>query len=137
MILICEDPDMICGDPDMVCREGEEENIIDAKKYCSIQYNYIIQLVLYLAKVVPAPPPPPRVDKCVLLAQWIKWLTRDRCNPKVPSSIPAGGKDFPWARKFNHIALCLGGHIKVRVPGATIARKNTCVIITPQYYALK
>ena len=36
---------------------------------------------------------------------------------------------------LNHIALCLGGHIKVRVPGATIARKNTCVIITPQYYA--
>ena len=31
----------------------------------------------------------------VLLAQWITWLTRDRCNPKVPSSIPAGGKDFP------------------------------------------
>ena len=77
------------------------------------------------------------VDKCVLLAQWITWLTRDRCNPKVPSSIPAGGKVFPWARKFNHIALCLGGHIKVRVPGATIARKNTCVIITPQYYAPK
>ena len=74
---------------------------------------------------------------CVLLAQWITWLTRDRCNPKVPSSIPAGGKDFPWARKFNHIALCLGGHIKVRVPGATIARKNTCVIITLQYYAPK
>ena len=74
---------------------------------------------------------------CVLLAQWITWLTRDHCNPKVPSSIPAGDKDFPWARKFNHIALCLGGHIKVRVPGATIARKNTCVIITPQYYALK
>ena len=35
------------------------------------------------------------VDKCVLLAQWITWLTRDRCNPKVPGSIPAGGKDFP------------------------------------------
>ena len=31
---------------------------------------------------------------CVLLAQWLTWLTRDRCNPKVPSSIPAGGKDF-------------------------------------------
>ena len=54
--------------------------------------------------------------KCVLLAQWLTWLTRDHC-------------------KFNHIALCLGGHIKVRVPGATIARKNTCVIITTQYYA--
>ena len=27
----------------------------------------------------------------------------------------------------------LGGHIKVRVPGATIARKNICVMITPQY----
>ena len=39
---------------------------------------------------------------------------RCKCNPKVSSSIPAGGKDFPWARKFNHIALCLGGHIKVR-----------------------
>ena len=49
-------------------------------------------------------------------------------NVQVPSSIPAGGKDFPSARKFNYIALCLGGHIKVRVPGATIARKNTCVI---------
>ena len=61
MILICEDPDMIWGDPNMVCREGEEENIIDAKKYYTIQYRYyyIIQLVLYLAKVVPAPPPPP------------------------------------------------------------------------------
>ena len=35
------------------------------------------------------------VLRCVLLAQWITWLTRDRCNPKVPSSIPAGGKDFP------------------------------------------
>ena len=57
MILTCEDPDMIWGDPDMVCREGEEENIIDAKKYYTIQYYYIIQLVLYLAKVVPAPPP--------------------------------------------------------------------------------
>ena len=56
MILTCEDPDMIWGDPDMVCREGEEENIIDAKKYYTIQYYYIIQLVLYLAKVVPAPP---------------------------------------------------------------------------------
>ena len=33
--------------------------------------------------------------QCVLLAQWITWLTRDRCNPKFPSSIPAGGKDFP------------------------------------------
>ena len=72
-----------------------------------------------------------------MLAQWITWLTRDRCNPKVPSSIPAGSKDFPWARKFNHIALCLGGHIKVRVPGATVARKSTCVMITPQYYAPK
>ena len=30
----------------------------------------------------------------VLLAQWITWLTRDRCNPKVLSSIPAGGKYF-------------------------------------------
>ena len=39
---------------------------------------------------------------------------------------------------FSHFLLvCLGGHIKVRVPGATIARKNTCVIITPQYYAPK
>ena len=47
------------------------------------------------------------------------------CNPKVLSSNPTGGKDIPWARKFNHIALCLGGHIKVRVLGATIARKNT------------
>ena len=35
------------------------------------------------------------VEECVLLAQWITWLTRDRCNPKVPNSIPAGGKDFP------------------------------------------
>ena len=34
-------------------------------------------------------------ELCVLLAQWITWLTRDCCNPKVPSSIPAGGKDFP------------------------------------------
>ena len=33
--------------------------------------------------------------RCVLLAQWLTWLTRDHCNPKVPSSIPAGGKDFP------------------------------------------
>ena len=47
--------------------------------------------------------------KCVLLAQWLTWMTmcltgavanvadsdRCRCNPKVPSSIPAGGKDFP------------------------------------------
>ena len=63
MILTCEDPDMIWGDPDMVCREGEEENIIDAKKYYTIQYYYIIQLVLYLAKVVPAPPPPKRYKK--------------------------------------------------------------------------
>ena len=31
------------------------------------------------------------------------------CNPKVPSSIPAGGKEFPRARKFNHIALRRGG----------------------------
>ena len=29
------------------------------------------------------------------------------CNPKLPSSIPAGGKDFPWARKFNHIGSML------------------------------
>ena len=34
-------------------------------------------------------------ETCVLLAQWITWLTQDRCNPKFPSSIPAGGKDFP------------------------------------------
>ena len=47
------------------------------------------------------------------------------CNPKVPGSIPTGDKDFPLARKFNHISLCLGGHIKVRVPGATIVRNNT------------
>ena len=33
----------------------------------------------------------------------------DHCNPKVLSSIPAGGKDFLRARKFNHIALCRGG----------------------------
>ena len=32
---------------------------------------------------------------CRTMAQWITWLTRDRCNPKFPSSIPAGGKDFP------------------------------------------
>ena len=76
-----------------------------------------------------------KIDEHVLRAQWLSWLTQGLCNPKVPSSIPAGGKGFPWARKFNHIALCLGGHIKVRVPGATIARKNTCVIITPQYNA--
>ena len=41
---------------------------------------------------------------------------RCRCNPKVPSSIPAGGKDFPWARKFNHIALCRGGAHKSTGP---------------------
>ena len=33
----------------------------------------------------------------------------NRCNPKVPSSIPADGKDFPGARKFSHIALCRSG----------------------------
>ena len=65
---------------------------------------------------------------------------RCKYNPKVPSSIPAGGKDFPFLEQeslitYIVIALCLGGHIKVRVPRATIARKNTCVIITPQYYA--
>ena len=38
------------------------------------------------------------------------------CNPKVLSSIPAGGKDFPWARKFNHIALCRGGAHKSTGP---------------------
>ena len=38
------------------------------------------------------------------------------CNPKVPSSIPAGGKDFPWARKFNHIAQCRGGTHKSTGP---------------------
>ena len=33
---------------------------------------------------------------CVLLAQWLTWLTWTVVgNPKVPSSIPAGGKDFP------------------------------------------
>ena len=41
---------------------------------------------------------------------------RCRCNPKVPSSIPAGGKDFPSARKFNHIALCRGGAHKSTGP---------------------
>ena len=40
MILTCEDPDMIWGDPDMVCREGEEENIIDAKN--TTPYNTTI-----------------------------------------------------------------------------------------------
>ena len=32
-----------------------------------------------------------------------------RCNPKVPSSTPPGGKDCPWARKFNHICVAGGG----------------------------
>ena len=36
---------LVCEDPDMVCREWEEEDIIDAKKYYTIQYYYIIQLV--------------------------------------------------------------------------------------------
>ena len=72
--------------------------------------------------------------KCVLLAQWLTWLTRDHCNPKVPSSIPLAARTF--LEQESYIALCLGWHIKVRVSGATIARKNTCVIITPQYYAL-
>ena len=65
-IQVCEDPGMICwdgADPGMVCREGEEERIIDAKKYYTIQYYYVIQLVLYLVKVVPAPPPPRRGTK--------------------------------------------------------------------------
>ena len=34
-------------------------------------------------------------EKCVLLAQWLSWMTQGRCNPKVSSSIPAGGKGFP------------------------------------------
>ena len=43
-------------------------------------------------------------NMCVLLAQWVCLAgavanvadsNRCRCNPKVPSSIPAGGKDFP------------------------------------------
>ena len=38
------------------------------------------------------------------------------CNPKVPSSVPAGGKDFPWARKFNHLTLCRGGAHKSTGP---------------------
>ena len=42
------------GDPGMVFGEGEEESIIDAQKYYTIQYYYIIQLVLYLTKVDPA-----------------------------------------------------------------------------------
>ena len=50
------------------------------------QFRYNVQMVYGLAGAV---------DKCVLLAQWITWLTRDCCNPKVSSSIPAGGKDFP------------------------------------------
>ena len=29
------------------------------------------------------------------LADAVANVARDRCNPKVPSSIPAGGKDFP------------------------------------------
>ena len=90
---------------------------------CVCIFSYLLDSLIILAHM------------STRLAQWLTWLTQGRCNPKVPSSIPAGGKDFPWARKCNHIALCLGGHIKVRVPGATIARKNTCVIITPQYYA--
>ena len=66
-------------------------------------------------------------------------------NPTLPSPTPNTRFLFPFPlprhprpplpqQHILHI-LCLGGHIKVRVPGATIARKNTCVIITPQYYA--
>ena len=33
------------------------------------------------------------------------------------------------SKNINRQALCLGGHTKVRAPGATIARKNiSCVI---------
>ena len=38
---------------------------------------------------------PQKVTGRVWLAQWLSWLTPGRCNPKVPSSFPAGGKDFP------------------------------------------
>ena len=38
------------------------------------------------------------------------------CNPKVLSSIPDVGKDFPLARKFNHITLCRGGAHKSTGP---------------------
>ena len=35
---------------------------------------------------------------------------------------------FSEHKNINRQALCLCGHIKVRVPGATIARKNTRVV---------
>ena len=40
----------------------------------------------------------------------------DCCNPKVPSSTPAGSKDFPSAGKFNHLALCHRGAHKSKGP---------------------
>ena len=64
-------------------------------------------------------------------------------DQKVMSSNPGRSKGVFFSSKFiNSQALCLGGHPKVRVPGATIALKNiSCVIkkynlTTPQYYAL-
>ena len=54
---------------------------------------------------------------------------------KLLSTQGTGADKLLSTQRVNNIALCLGGHIKVRVPGATITRKNTCVIITPQYYA--
>ena len=54
---------------------------------------------------------------------------------KLLSTQGTGADKLLSIQRVNHIALCLGGHIKVRVLGATIARKNTCVIITLQDYA--
>ena len=53
---------------------------------------------------------------CTLTGAVANAADSNRCNPKVPSSIPAGGKNFPSTKKFNHIALCRGGAHKSTGP---------------------
>ena len=60
------------------------------------------------------------------VVQWLGFLPIDQ---KVMGSNPGRSKGvFLRAKNINRQALCLGGHLKVQVLGASITRKNTCVI---------
>ena len=63
-------------------------------------------------------------------ASVVQWLGFLLCDQKVMGSIPGRSKGvFFFAKNINRQALCLGGHTEVRVPGSTIARKNTSCVI--------
>ena len=61
------------------------------------------------------------------VVQWLGFLSTDQ-KVMVSSSGRSEGVFF-LAKNVNRQALCLGGHTKVRVPGASTSRKNTSCVI--------